>query len=82
MYFDRYDLDESGTLNDADELRYLTMAVVKANILKLTKSEVLPASLQALSDDALVDGSIDRTRNGPHRVRGGLYPRRVHVLVL
>lgn len=40
MYFDRYDLDESGTLNDADELRYLTIAVVKANNLKLTIPEM------------------------------------------
>ena len=38
--FDRYDLDKSGTLNDADELQYLTINVIKAMDIKVSLSVV------------------------------------------
>merc|ERR1711998_635636 len=39
-YFDRYDLDQSGTLNSAEELKYLTINVIKATKLDLSLAEV------------------------------------------
>jgi len=52
-YFDRYDLDKSGTLNDADELQYLTINVIKAMDIKVSLSvvdQVLEPALQELGD--------------------------------
>ena len=40
MYFDRYDLDESGTVNDAQELKMMAFNLVKANGLSLSLQQV------------------------------------------
>ena len=39
-YFDRYDLDISGTLNSRDELKFLTINVIKACKYEVTLVEV------------------------------------------
>merc|ERR1712195_159204 len=50
-YFVRYDLDKSGTLNDPDELQYLTINVIKATGIKCSLStidEVLEPGMEAM----------------------------------
>ena len=48
-YFNRYDLDDSGTINNGEELVSLTINLVNANKLKLNVQEVeLPINLDAL----------------------------------
>jgi hypothetical protein len=53
-YFVRYDLDKSGTLNDPDELQYLTINVIKATGIKCPLSQV---------DEALEPG-MEAMKNG------------------
>ena len=38
--FDRYDLDDSGTLNDADELKCLTINVINAMDIRVSLSVI------------------------------------------
>jgi len=39
-YFDRYDLDDSGTINSVEEMKYLTINLVKANSVPLGITEL------------------------------------------
>merc|ERR1711998_21755 len=51
-YFNRYDLDKSGTLNDGDELQYLTINVIKALDVRMSLSlidETLEPALEKIS---------------------------------
>merc|ERR1711865_645856 len=70
-YFVRYDLDKSGTLNDPDELQYLTINVIKATGIKCPLSlvdEVLTSvSLCALVSDVCaqaLEPGMEAMKNG------------------
>merc|ERR1711865_1184663 len=55
-YFVRYDLDKSGTLNDPDELQYLTINVIKATGIKCPLSlvdEALEPGMEAMKNGEL-----------------------------
>lgn len=55
-YFERYDLDNSGTLNDEDELQYLTINIVKALGLRISLSEM----------DKILEPAMQKINAGNH----------------
>ena len=57
MYF-RYDLDKSGTLNDADELQYLTINLIQALDIRLSLSAIYIAGKQQGFSDEKGRGTI------------------------